>query len=662
MVFLCQIIAKIKTARCDEDLLSKVYNFVQDFEHTNTWLQPVMFDLLARVSRPWLESVGGWLGLNTELASGGWEHRHNFVVERMESRKGEGGKEIQELQYDFIPSLIPVFICGDDAEAIFETGRGLRLLRAHWPEHPLTKSELLHPAENSLEWRFLWQDMEKVQLQAKLYKSRVIETIRRFYSSKTPRQLSHTDIKALDQLCASLSSPAGEAIQFEIIGSIAEIEKPIFEAVPEKMNVFSQAVKKCSIGSISTVEVENSSVIPPLSLVPLLSFSPIISTQALLVNQACLRLLFKKHSLRNHLSLQHRYNLFGDGVFATRLSHALFDPELRSAERRKGHSRSGVSGLKLGSRDTWPPASSELRLALMGILSDSYHYGDQAKAGASFRTELPGGLSFTIREIPEDEFKRCMDPDSIEALDFLRLQYRPPSPIDAVITPSSLAKYDLLFKLLLRGTRMLFVVNLLSRASIKGSTGRDRMDVVIQRFKLEACHFVTAICSYFFDGVKANWGVFSRKLDDIEQRLDDYESAEHQGLHHLRDFHEEVLDRMMFALLLRQRQAQVMKLLEEIFSTILIFARHSRSEAADRAEMDVKIKELYDRFRRKVKVFVTVCRGLSERRGPGGSNDGELDRDHGGFEREDANEDRGNTLGQLLLKLEMSGYYAKPEK
>jgi len=29
---------------------------------------------------------------------------------------------------------------------------------------------------------------------------------------------------------------------------------------------------------------------------------------------------------------------------------------------------------------------------------------------------------------------------------------------------------------------------------------------------------------------------------------------------------------------------------------------------------------------------------------------------------EDADEDGGNTIGQLLLKLEMSGYYSRPAK
>lgn len=662
---LCQIISSIRTAQCDEDFLSKLYNFVQNFEHTNVGLQPVMFEILAHASSPWLESVAEWLGLNNLLAAGGWEHRHNFILERNVSQKSQIGKEIQDLQYNFIPDVMPTFICEEDAEAIFETGRGLRLLRVHRPEHPLVKPQFLQIAaaegNPSLEWRFLWQDIEKTKSQAKLYKSRLVAAIRRFHDSTFSQEPSNADAKALEQVYIELSPFASETLQPGII-NVAEIEKPIYEAVPENMDVLSQVVKRCSISSYGTVKADNSIFAPPLSLVPLLSFSPIISTQACLVNQACLRLLFKEHSLRMHLSLQHRYHLFGDGVFATRLSHALFDPELQTAERRKGHSRSGVSGLKLGSRETWPPASSELRLALMGILSDSYHYGDQPNAAASFRTELPGGLSFAIREMPEDDFKRCMDPDSIEALDFLRLQYRPPSPIDAVITPTSLAKYDLLFKLLLRGTRMLFIVNLLSRDSIHSLVGHGHSNTIIRRFKLEACHFVTAICSYFFDGVRSNWGVFSRKVDDVEQRLNDYELGEHEGLHHLRDSHEHVLDRMLFALLLRQRQAQVMKLLEEIFSTILIFARWSRSEVADGADRDTKIKDVYERFRRKVKVFVNVCRGLSERRGPGGSNDYELDREQGQFEKQDVNEDRGNTLGQLLLKLEMSGYYAKREK
>ena len=74
-----------------------------------------------------------------------------------------------------------------------------------------------------------------------------------------------------------------------------------------------------------------------------------------------------------HLGLQRSFHLLGDGVFVSRLTAALFDPEQASTERERGVMRSGTGmGLRLGSRGTWPPASSELRLALMGILGDCY--------------------------------------------------------------------------------------------------------------------------------------------------------------------------------------------------------------------------------------------------------------------------------------------------
>lgn len=660
---LSEIIARVGGSHCDEEILSILYKFVQDFDHTNTWLRQVMFEILARGSKPWLESVGKWLGLNKEISFGGQGQSHNFVTTwKEECKKGNGGKECHEVRYDFHPDLMPCFIGDNDAAIIFETGRALRLLQTHTPEHPLVSSHIMHPAKDTaLDWRFSWQDIELIQSKATLYQSSLMEAIRSFHNSGSLQEHSSVDTQATSQRDDG-DSASRDASHCQIAESIAEI--PILEEIPKNSDFLSQTVMKCSTPSNWTWEAEIASFAPPLSLVPLLSLNPLISAQGLLVNQACLRLLFKEHNLRLHLSIQHRYNLFGDGVFASRLSHALFDPDLQSAERRKGHSRSGVSGLKLGSRDTWPPASSELRLALMGVLSESYYPAELSPTATSFRNELPGGLSFAIRDMADDEFQQCMDPDSIGALDFLRLQYRPPSPIDAVITLSCMEKYDLLFKLLLRGTRMLFVVNQLFRDRTERFTSSRRFSIVHRRFKLEAHHFVSAICTYFFDGVKSNWRVFSQRLDHIEKRLDEYELGEQQGLHDLRDFHEKMLDRLMFALLLRHRQAQVMKLLEEIFSSILLFARYSRSEvAATRVEIDVKMEKLYEKFRRKVKVFVNVCRGLSERCGPGGGSSRYEDHDDSGvFGKEDIGEDRGNTLGQLLLKLEMSGYYAKSDK
>lgn len=650
------IIFSIREGACDGEYLSKIYGFVQNYEHMDTWLQPLMYEILARVSRPWLESVGEWLGLNIDPACRALGQRHKFVIERKEMREREDGKELEETRYEFLPHLMPKFISSDDIEVIFETGQGLRLLQAHAPEHPLVNPNLICEV-CPLEWHFSWQDVGNLQYEANSYKSKVVDAIKRFHNPGTSPKPPSVHVKTLKQFEWESFHSFEKDVNLEKIYPMAELG--LLTPLAGKIDSLSQIVMRSSSLSDEGEGTEDELFAPPLSLVPVLSFNPMIFTQAILVNQACLRLLFKEHSLRLHISLQQQYHLFGDGIFATRLSHALFDPELQSTERHRGHARCGLSGLKLGSRESWPPASSELRLSLMGILNDSYSNGEQIEVADSFRPELPGGLSFAIRDLPEEELNECMDPDSIKALDFLRLQYNPPSPIDTVITASCLERYDLIFKLLLRGTRMVFVVNQLSRDLTGRTPSLHRANNVVRRFTWEAHHFVSAVFSYFSDGVQWNWAVFSQKLEDIEKRLDDYDSGEHRGLHQLRDFHEKVLDRMMFSLLLRQRQTQVMKLLEEIFGSILIFARHLRGEPT--TEADAKVLGVYNVFKENVRVFMSVCRGLSERRGPGPLKNYEFDHDLGEFDKEDVNEDRGNTIGQLLLRLEMSGYY-KPGK
>ena len=655
------IVYKIDGTSTAEELLSKLYEMVQDSEHEASWLRPTIFQVFANVSKPWLDSVSGWLGL--EDTALGFQHQiPDFVRVSEEVRKVEGGRETKNLEYELELRSMPSFMPKEDALLVFETGKSLQLLKTHQPEHALARpGSLASVKAPELEWQFSWPDIENIQARAKEYESNLQEAIENYNTNADQKMPEDEDkdtakVKPADAEISGLSEATAKGY---INASIANFEKPLPELstanISPLSNIFSEITSE--ITSTPSEEIFT----PPISLLPILSFNPLISAQAHLINRACLRLLFKEHNLRAHLSLLNRYSLFGDGVFTSRLSHALFDPDLQSAERQKGHSRSGTSGLKLGYRDSWPPASSELRLALMGILTDSYYNTSQVESASMFRAELPGGLSFAIREMSEEELQRCIDPNSIEALDFFKLQYQPPSPLDAVITQASLAKYDVIFKLLLRAVRMMFVVNQLSHTKRRG-THRNRGDVISQSFRIESHHFVLAICSYIFDGVQASSHLLEQKLKSMEKALDRHDTSNIDSLHKLRDFHEQVLDRMMFTLLLRKRQVQIMKLLEEIFGLILLFAKSVRDETAQsdgvtRIDGEVIMKEVYGKFKKKVKVFISVCRGLSERRGQGGIK--ELDEGDGFLGRDDADEAGGNAIGQLLLKFEMSGFYGR---
>jgi hypothetical protein len=154
-------------------------------------------------------------------------------------------------------------------------------------------------------------------------------------------------------------------------------------------------------------------------------------------------------------------------------------------------------------------------------------------------------------------------------------------------------------------------------------------------------------------------------LDQIEKRIgvegDKITFGQNEGLDKLRDYHERVLDRIMFALLLRKRQQPVLKLLEEIFALILQFSKYSRQRMLNqekKTEADDELREIYAKFYKKVRVFITVCRGLSEKKGYGDKRT--LDTrtpGQGLFDGDDLAEE--NTIAHLLLTLEMSNYYSR---
>ena len=621
LAFMKNLLEQIKNLKRDEEIISTIYRLAQDSDYSS-WIRPQLLSTLHHATAPWLSRLSNWLGLRSNrVATQGTDHPA-FARKAVENVKGDRGNETNEGEFEFDPAALPALITTGEGETMFEVGQGLHLLQAHIPEHPCTPTRSTVFEAPALQMQFSWQDIERVETHAKTYQAAVLAAVKRFDSGEGV-------VNPVSEPVVEVSSVDFEASETCLATSISQIETALPALPTDSDDEFAFLASSQSDDPSSTNPEDATLFDPPISLIPSLSLNPIISAQARLINQSTLRLVFKDHRLRSHLSLQHRYQLLGDGVFASRLSHALFDADIPSAERRKGNPRVGVSGLRLGSRDTWPPASSELRLALMGILSDSYHSTNPSHPQRP--ADLPGGLSFAIRAMSEIELQSCIDPNSISALDFLRLQYKPPAPLDVIISPASLEKYDAIFKLLLRANRMLYAVNHFSRSS-------QVIDPRAQRFKIEAHHFVSCVCNYFFEKVTSIWNAFSKRLDALELRIERYEIGEHDRLKGVREMHDAMLDEMMFALLLRKRHEMVMGLLEEIFGLVLVFAMRERGGEGE----DVGVGEEFARFRKKVRVFVSVCRGLSERKL--GSVGGEVE---------------GGGVDMLLLRLEMSGYYSK---
>jgi hypothetical protein len=669
-----RIVTNVSVTRSDESMLSTIFQEIQLLEHRTDSLREIFLEILSRVSQPWLEFSGEWLGLQREAGLPLTKEGNGKSFVKVEKREWIDEQGLEVNQPDFVLDFgkVPTFIAPEDARAMFEVGRSLRFLRDHHSDHPLARADIVASANPpSLEWKFSCQDIIQVEEKALQYEKDLTIALQRFSKSATrldtsgPTGNTSEDIFKLD-----FFGRAEEDMQAHVLASIDTFNQPLGNnTVPDRL---SRELNTYLTSRGDQPPKDESMFLPPISLTPLLSFNPIISAQARLVNGTCMRMFFNSHNLREHLDLQRSFHLLGNGVFSSRLSHALFDPELESAERQRGVARSGgIMGLRLGGRDNWPPASSELRLALMGVLTDSYISNkalDRANAGTYLdQTSLPGDLSFAVRDMSEEEIEKCINPDSVEALDFLRLSYKSPPPLEAVITPMILFKYDQLFKLLLRVIRMLYVVSALFRDATDRTSYWQGIDFVAQRFRIETHHFIYSLSGYFFDtGIEATWRVFDRKLDQIEERInnddDNITLGQNESLDKLRDYHEKVLDRIMFALFLRKRQQPVLKLLEEIFTLILQFSKHSRERALGlmrKVGADDEVREMYLKYRKKVGVFITVCRGLSERKGYGEkkSMDGKVAGQGGLFDGDDLTEE--NTVAQLLARLEISNYYSR---
>lgn len=585
--------------------------------HRFGWIENLMREVVVRVTEPWLGHLEAWVGLRpetpvlNELLVGG----KGFAVLERQEENGRVKTGPASQHYKYQSDQMPSFIPDDQALLIFESGRSLRLLKQSHPQHPLA-NDMVHNAEPPrLRCADSWTDIERIQSKAHEYESvlraeilkynrgeRVNSDVNRGSTSETTRNDDPGSLEGIYDLydmdeqrtTGLLTDP--DSLQKDKIGLLS-FDVGQFESHDRKFG-------------------------PEMASSLYLSFAPLLSSQALLIDFSCLHVLFKEHKIRNHLTLQWRYQLLGDGFFVSRLSHALFDPEMESGERKSGIVRSGVhTGLRLGSRDTWPPASSELRLVLIGLLSESYNAAggsnDMDDAQHHREKELPGGLSFAIRELTTEEIAKCKDPNAIQALDFIRLQYKPPSVLEIIITQQSLDKYDRLFKHLLRLLRMVSIV----KSVVRDSTARNSLSGdthnVFQKFRIHAQHFVLAVSDYCFHvGVGSTWKRFQDTLSRIEYCLDrgDIDStieAAH-SVPRLRDYHEDILDEILFALFLSKRHAQAAKLLESIFGTILVFAPISRMDGMKgvRQESEATVSHLYKTFRKQASAFVNYLRGL----------------------------------------------------
>ena len=690
------IMEKAKLLDYDEAILDEVYRFAQECEEGDAWFQPIARQILGRISRPWLDALEACLGLRCRGSVNGPLEARILGMVKQESGEGE--------TQDTTASL-PKLFGGQDGDIILQTCQSLEFLKNHDSGNVLARPQKANDAGSpGMDWKFGLEDIERIQSKVEIYRDRMIGALKnnnQAMIASDAMDLEPKDVESFNPFGTSVEHiDTSISLSYETFGHL-----PTDSCQSEATDAFNQALAE--VLSQDHSRAYHTSFSPPLSLSPSISFSPILSIQSRLINFSCLRTLFTTYNLLHHFRLQYAFQLLGSGTFATRLANALFSPTLSSTERRKGHHRAGTLGLRLGSRSTWPPASSELRLALMGILTESYaeefpvqpqpqssivsstNASAQPLPLPSSTTPISPPISFAIRAVSEPEIRACMDPSSLQALDFLRLQYGAPSPLSTIITHASLDKYDRIFKLLLRISRVLYVATQTSasglrrgrkersdRSSSARKEGKEEDGLLGSRTRLEMLRFVSAVASYFHASIQTAWSRFEGTVETLTAALEAPDALERlgegDGMHRLRALHESMLEEMLFALLLRKRQEPVMAVLEEILGLVLEFAEvegegrmgESRGGGAqDGGGRRAKMTELHKRFGKKVGVFVAVCKGLSEKgggAGPGSKGGSPFGREAGiGSVGHDGRGDGGVGIGDLVLRLSMNGWYER---
>lgn len=316
-----------------------------------------------------------------------------------------------------------------------------------------------------------------------------------------------------------------------------------------------------------------------------LSLRPIIEAQNRLTSFAVLKELFVQHELKAHLDALHAFCLFGNGSFAVRLVTALFDSSQESIE---GKRKSGLTGgLRLEDREAWPPASSELRLALNGILSETMQ--------ATIPSRTLDRISFAIKDLSDEEAELCRDIHSIHALDFLRVTYVPSDiMLESVITSSILEKYDRIFNFMLI---LLRVHNLCQGLMLNITKNRSRPhSAVYNRLCLEANHFATTLLAYAMNNINHSyWQAFEERLCTISQHVkaNNYQKTMDaaRSVSQLCQDHASTVDNIIKGLLLKKKQGEAFALTCDILNLFLKLSSDVRS-----ASNRVYTNDLYGRF------------------------------------------------------------------
>ncbi|GAN02739.1 conserved hypothetical protein [Mucor ambiguus] len=513
---------------------------------------------------------------------------------------------------------LPYFIDKGLALYILRSGISVRLLNLSKPDHPLFE------LNDSISLKFSMSSTDNEAYMLRL--QRVCEYIRSYNTTGSIAQYRTTTV--------TMDNDDHDTNQGAMQHDIPTLPPLADDA---KQSGFS-------IRLMQLLRDETSHSIPTFDTITLQSYIVPIQTWCPLLNESFMISFLNQFKLQSHLSLLYRYFLFGNGTFVNGLKATLF------AEIGLNH---------MG--DCWPPKVFNLNLALQSLLLENSQH------------EYDDLITFFVRKTTADS--PWSHPHAVEALNFLQLHYDATYPLNMVITPAILDKYNRIFTFLIQLLRVATVIKrcfepLRNLQWYKTST-RD----AICRYRFQMDQFTSALQSYIHDtAIEATWSSFMQHVQAMQSQRtssnsnsnssNDYVSVIMEP-HSFRDYHEHVLDRILFQCFLKQSQTRIFKVLRPVLQDIVFFSvildDYAAKDMESEDKLHMKCARIFDQFKNHSRVFVSVLQ-LLETKGSGrltnvlNSTRPSIFNDL--YARHEAKNGMDVFVKDLLTRLALNGYYS----
>lgn len=386
-------------------------------------------------------------------------------------------------------------------------------------------------------------------------------------------------------------------------------------------------------------DADTSDYIPPLNIVTYNSVERPLLQLCQSLNASVIAYFLKDLNLLSYIQALRDYFTMGNGNFYTNIVTALFrsDP---ANNNNGGFLSPDVT--KTGYRRRWPPSSIELSTALNDIFlrsteGSNFVLDNRASTGNESPIRF---ISFCIRDDADDGLKSA-NPHSLEAVDFLQLAYSLPYPLNAVITPTIIEKYNRVFTYLLKIVRVRTIVQDMQRLMHDRSSGSHPHDSVyhsIGPLHFQIIQFLDALHGYIFDAVIAmNWEVYKQRLHElttVTKRKHRSESSAatksnesdrfNVDLDTLKIYNEYFVELLLHQCILKKKQQGILRVVETLLTCALsLSAMLTDFDAVcyhDREPTENEIKKLHrhcsklaDRFHEQMTALVDLLVALKSR-------------------------------------------------